>query len=86
MMNLMIEEVGKGLHPNETVVSVKTANGVERLVMPRQAIVGDTIQVGYPIKVRGDDFLIELPGETQSGAWRVWINKRQFAEQERKRA
>jgi hypothetical protein len=85
MMYLLVEESGRGLHPSETVVTVQTANGVERLVMPRQAISNRAIEVGYPIKARGDDLLIELPRETQSGAWRVWVNKGQLFEPEPER-
>ena len=84
-MNLMVEEVGRGLHPNEAVIAVRTESGVDRLVVPRQAIVGGLLQVGYPIKTRGEFYLIERPRETQSGAWRVWVPKSQFVP-ERQRA
>ena len=86
MMYLQVKEAGKGLHPNEAVVAVKTASGVERLVVPRQSIVQGAIQVGYPIKTKNDTYLIELPRETQSGAWRIWVSKGQLWEPERKRA
>lgn len=86
MMYLKVEEIGDGLHPSEAVVAIATTSGRDRLVVPRQAIFGGKLQVGYPIKTTLDDYLIELPRETQSGAWRVWVNKSQLLEPERKRA
>jgi hypothetical protein len=89
MMRLKVEEVGRGLHPNETVVAVKGSDGLERLVVPRQSIADGSIEIGWPIRANstGDLFLIELPRETQSGAWRVWVPRSQiFEEKERMRA
>lgn len=87
-MRLLVEEVGRGLHPNEVVVAVRTATGTERLVLPRQSITEKSIEIGWPIRSRPDGtFLIEFPRETQSGAWRGWVPRSQLIhEEERKRA
>ena len=75
MMHLMVEEVGKGLHPSEVVVAINTSEGPERLVVDKRSIKGGFLTVGYPIDDRGDEFLVELPRETTTGSWRVWVGK-----------
>jgi hypothetical protein len=82
MMRLLVEEIGKGLHPSEVVVSIKVAGGTERLVISRRSIKNGSIQVGWPLGKKDDLVLIELPRETQTGAWRVWVNKKQLIEEE----
>lgn len=86
MMRLKVEPTGKGLHTSEVVVTVKTATGVERLVVSERAIVKNEIDIGWPIRSKGDLYLVELPGETQSGAWRVWVNRDQVTEHQPERA
>jgi len=75
VMRLKVETAGSGLHPSETVVVVRTTDGTERLVVSRQSISNNSIEIGWPIRTRDDSFLVELPRETQSGAWRVWVAK-----------
>ena len=87
MMRLKVEQINKGLHPNEAVVVVRTKTGSERLVVPRQSILNDSIEIGWPIRAKDDEFLVEFPSETQNGAWRAWVPKDQLIfEEERKRA
>jgi hypothetical protein len=87
MMRLKVEQVGKGLHPSEVVVSIRTRDGgIERLRVARQSLANDTIEIGGPLRAEGTSFLIELPRETQRGAWRVWVSRDQLSEQERLRA
>lgn len=80
MMRIKIEVVGKGLHPNEAVVGIKTVDGPQRLVIARRTINDGFISVGWPIDRRNQSTLIELPRETQTGAWRVWVPDDQLAE------
>jgi hypothetical protein len=82
MMRLKVEEVGKSLHPNEVVVAVRTTDGPERLVVSRRSLVEGSVEVGWPLGSEGDLFLVELPRETQTGAWRVWVPKEQLIEVE----
>jgi hypothetical protein len=88
MMRLRVEAAGNGLHPSETVVLVRTVDGTERLVVSRQSISNNSIEIGWPIRTRDESYLVELPRETQSGAWRVWVAKNQVSipEEERMRA
>ena len=82
MMRLRVEEVGRGLHPSEVVVAVKTVNGVERLVVSKRSIEQKSISIGFPLGEEGKAVLVELPRETQSGAWRVWVPRDQVFEEE----
>jgi hypothetical protein len=86
MMRLLVEQIGKGLHPSEAVVAVKTSDGTQRLVVSNRSLMKNSIPVGFPLGERHDAILVELPRETQSGAWRVWVPKDQLIEEERMRA
>jgi len=81
-MRLRVEPVGKGLHPNEMVVAVRTTTGIERLVVPVQSIAKNSIEIAWPIRRKDEAFLIEFPRETQSGAWRAWVHRDQLTEEE----
>ena len=72
-MWLKVQEAGAALHPNEVVVAVKTDVGSERLVVHRRSLFNGALDIGYPISERDDLYLIELPRETMSGLWRVWV-------------
>jgi hypothetical protein len=87
MMRLKVEKVSEGLHPSEAIVSVKTAAGSERVVVSARSIISDSIPVGWPLGIQGETTLVELPRETESGAWRVWVPSDQLTEiEERMRA
>lgn len=76
-MRVKIQDEKPGLHPNEAVVGLKTTEGMERLVVHRRSISDNSLDIGYPISLGQNEYLIELPRETQSGAWRVWVEKDQ---------
>ena len=88
MMRLKVEKIGEGLHPSETIVSVKTSSGVERVAVSARSIQNDSIPVGWPLGSKDQVTLVELPRETESGAWRVWVPTDQLSEvvEERMRA
>ena len=73
-MRVKVREIGGALHPSEVVVEIRTTMGPERLVVDRKSIQNGTIFVGWrPLAEKRDQWLIELPRETMSGTWRVWI-------------
>ncbi len=74
-MRVKIDNEAPGLHPSEVVVGLETADGFERLVVHPRSIKKNSLDIGYPISDAQNQYLIELPRETQSGAWRVWVNK-----------
>jgi hypothetical protein len=86
VMRLLVEQLGKGLHPSEALVAVRTSDGTQRLVVSNRSLVNNSIPVGYPLGESHDAILVELPRETQSGAWRVWVPKDQLIEEGRMRA
>ena len=68
-------EIERGLHPNEVVVAVTTADGSrEELIVDKRSLRNDTLRIGYPV---GSDekkgLLVELPRETLRGISRVWV-------------
>jgi hypothetical protein len=74
-MRIKVQEIGSGLHPRESVVKVDARGGAQELVLEKGSIQGGTIEVGNPIAQHGQFFLVELPAETSSGAWRVWVHE-----------
>jgi hypothetical protein len=79
MMRLKVEQMGSGLHPTEIIVGVKTTSGVQQLYIDKDSLFPDgTLSVGWPVgqAKNGTILLVELPGETASGSWRVWVDRK----------
>ncbi len=73
-MRLQVTRISEGPGPGEVVVSVSTATGrQEHVVVHVSGIVDDTIDVGYPLAFSEGQRLIELPRESESGKWRLWV-------------
>jgi hypothetical protein len=73
-MRMPVREVGPGLHPSEVVVEVQTTHGSERLVIDRAAISNNSVFVGWrSLAQKAGELLVELPNETMSGTWRIWV-------------
>lgn len=76
MARIKVEVLGEGQHPSERMVAVVTAEGVrETVIVDRESIENSTIDVGYPVGGNKERFLIELPRETTSGRWRIWLKR-----------
>jgi uncharacterized protein (DUF3820 family) len=64
------------VHPDQVIVSVETKDGSEFFVLNKQALASDnSIEIGRPVGRHEGRVLIELPTETDSGTWRVWVDK-----------
>lgn len=73
-MRVKAQKVAAGLHPSEVIVEVKTTTGVERLVVDKRTFEAGSLSVGTPIWQSDQGaYLVELPRETTSGAWRIWV-------------
>ena len=72
-MQLKIDSQRDALHPSEVVVEVGTSVGKESLVVARQSLNKNLLEVGQPLDKRDQNVLVELPRETNSGAWRIWV-------------
>ncbi len=73
-MHLRTAEQIAGPVPFEKVVTIRTASGSEELIVHISQIDRNGIEVGL-IAQSGDELLVELPRETLSGRWRVWVPK-----------
>jgi hypothetical protein len=85
MMLLKIKNLGEGLHPSETFVSVETRNGPEELAVDAQASRNGTLPIGWPVAREGDFLLVELPRPTIGGTRRVWVKKEELIPDKRGR-
>lgn len=75
-MRVQVDHVGTGQHPNEVIVSVPTRDGTERLAVHKRSLEeGDSLEIGYPISEDKKWYLVELPVETMSGLWRIWVDR-----------
>jgi len=73
-MRLKVKTISDGPGPGEVVIEVTTISGaMEQVVVHVLGMVGDTIDVGYPLASNEDKRLIELPRESVSGKWRLWV-------------
>lgn len=76
MLWLRVEKLMDGPGPGEALVTFSTISGKAEQVILNQATIEDNmILVGYPIREKEEQSLIELPRETLSGRWRVWVSK-----------
>jgi hypothetical protein len=66
-----------GAIPSEAVVEIPTAvGGTEEVVVHTSQVTADSVEVGYiGTKPTDGSVLIELPRESVSGRWRIWVPK-----------
>ena len=84
MRKVKVAEVDAGLHPSEIVVVIKTSVGEQNQVIDRRSLQNGFLMIGFPIRQHEQNYLIELPRETSSGSWQVWVAKSEIeAETER---
>jgi hypothetical protein len=78
-IRIRISHRENGPIPSETLVRIPTASGVdEEIIVHSSQASADSVEAGY-IGTEGDRVLIELPRETVSGRWRVWVPKAALA-------
>ncbi|HEX8239795.1 MAG TPA: hypothetical protein VF574_08670 [Allosphingosinicella sp.] len=78
-MKLKVRLIGRGLHEDEILVIVMTRDGEEEVMLDRDDLEGDAIEVGSPVGKSNGHLLVELPRETARGSWRVWVAKEELA-------
>ena len=71
-------KIKRGAIKSERVAYIKTAGGVSAEVILSAAQTGHNHIQAAEIARDRNDVLIELPQETSSGHWRVWVNKNQI--------
>jgi hypothetical protein len=67
-------KIADGPGPSEAVVSIVTVDGPsEEVALSSRHFQNGTINVGAPLNAQKGQYLIELPRESASGRWRIWI-------------
>ena len=74
-MRIKVERAAEGLHPQETFAIINTVTGPQEVVVDADSTRFGYIDVGNPIHRHDRFYLVELPSETSSGAWRVWVDE-----------
>lgn len=74
MLRIKISGSEKGAIPSETVVTIPTTTGSEEVVVHSSQATSDSVEAGF-IGEQDDRVLVELPRESVSGRWRVWVPK-----------
>jgi hypothetical protein len=72
MLRVKISRREEGSIPSEAVVTIPTTTGAEEVVVHATQATADSVEAGF-IGRDGDRILVELPRETVSGRWRVWV-------------
>jgi hypothetical protein len=70
-------KIEKGAIPSERIAYITTANGHSAEVILDASQAHHKSVVASQIGTRENTVLIELPRETTTGSWRVWVNKSQ---------
>jgi len=76
MCKVNCEEIVDGLMPTERIARIKSAEGhVEEVTLPSSLVVGNSIEAAF-VGSQDDKVLVELPRESSSGRWRVWVDRK----------
>ncbi len=71
-------KIKRGAIKSERVAYIKTAGGISTEVILNAAQTGHNHIQAAEIARDKNDVLIELPQETSSGHWRIWVNRNQI--------
>ncbi len=74
-MKILCENIEDGLIPSEKVARLLTADGrQEEVVVSPSSLMGNML-CASEVSREGNKVLVELPRESSSGKWRLWIDK-----------
>lgn len=75
-MKVKCERMMDGPGPSEQVVRVLTADGhAEEVVVHQSSIRDGHLETSRALARDGTRVLVELPRESTSGNWRLWVNQ-----------
>ena len=80
MCRVRCEPVTDGPGPNEQIVMITSTGGREEVVAPKVDVVGGALRTSAILGERNNEVLVELPRETSSGSWRVWVGRDQLVD------
>ena len=74
MARVGVKKVMDGPGPDETIISIAIkGGGEEEVILPKSFVQDDTVEVGR-VGGNNDSVLIELPQESATGSWRLWVD------------
>jgi len=79
-MLIKCQRLMEGPGPSEAIVSVCTTQGEEEVVVYTGLLTNGYLEVGPKLSSQPNRVLVELPRESASGRWRVWIPTSEVAE------
>jgi len=72
-MRVKCRQVNKDIGPSETLIEIETIRGrPEEVIVHNSSLSDDLVEV-YRIAQDERSVLVELPRESVSGNWRIWI-------------
>jgi hypothetical protein len=75
MQRVKTNEVVDGPGPSEKVATITTSSGIEQVILHSSALdSANYMEIGL-LGYEDNLALIELPRESASGKWRVWVDK-----------
>ncbi len=77
-MNRVKAKILRGSTRSERIAYITTAEGVRAEVLLSAAQTGPNHILAAEVARDNNNVLIELPQETSSGYWRVWVKKNQI--------
>jgi subtilisin-like proprotein convertase family protein len=72
-MFIRCQILNPGPGPSEQIVGIETKAGQEQVVLSARALINGYLYVGEPLAKEGRMYLVELPRESASGRWRIWV-------------
>ena len=72
-MLLKCHKLMDGPGPSEVVIEIVVHGGTEELMVQSGSLKGAAVEVGSVLGLRDGFSLVELPRETSTGKWRVWV-------------
>ena len=80
-MQIKCKHLMDGPGPSEAIVSIVTADGQQEEVVVYTGLLRDGyLEVGPVLGNRDGETLVELPRESASGRWRVWVPETEVVE------
>jgi hypothetical protein len=78
-MRLRCDILGHGPGLSETIVEIKTTDGRVEVVVDDSFVHDGALLIRRVVERRKDKALVELPQESTTGRWRVWVNESALA-------
>lgn len=77
MCKVRCEVVMNGPGPNEQIVKIREASGFyEEVVATIGAVTNGFLETSHILGRDAEKVLVELPRESASGKWRLWVSER----------